>query len=41
MLDGQTHRLASGGLIDRSRRVTFTFDDLEYTGYEVIRSLRR
>jgi heterotetrameric sarcosine oxidase alpha subunit len=34
MLDGQTHRLASGGLIDRSRRLRFTFDDLEYTGYE-------
>jgi sarcosine oxidase subunit alpha len=30
---GQTHRLASGGLIDRSRPLGFTFDGKAMTGY--------
>jgi heterotetrameric sarcosine oxidase alpha subunit len=30
---GQTHRLASGGLIDRSKRLDFSFDGQSMTGY--------
>jgi len=30
---GQTHRLATGGLIDRARPLSFTFDGKAYTGF--------
>src|SRR3954454_24913812 len=30
---GQTHRLAAGGLVDRSRPLRFTFDGRAFTGY--------
>ena len=30
---GSSHRLAQGGLIDRSRRLTFQFDGRQYTGH--------
>ena len=33
-LDGQPFRLASGGRIDRSRPIGFTFDGVRYGGYE-------
>ncbi len=30
----QTHRLLEGGLVDRSKPLTFTFDGMTYTGYQ-------
>src|SRR3954447_451951 len=30
---GQTHRLAAGGIVDRSRPLRFTFDGRAFTGY--------
>ncbi|MDO9307284.1 MAG: 2Fe-2S iron-sulfur cluster-binding protein, partial [Mesorhizobium sp.] len=31
---GQTHRLASGGLIDRSKPLDFSFDGKSFAGYQ-------
>lgn len=34
MISGQTHRTPSGGLIDRSKRLSFFFDGKSYQGYD-------
>ena len=33
-MNGQTHRAARGGRIDRSARLEFTFDGVRYTGFQ-------
>ena len=39
--DREPFRLASGGVIDRTRSLNFTFDGKTYAGYRAIRSPRR